>query len=195
MPKHVSGAGDFRLRLIAHEVTEKETESKKGKAKINSEGRQTGIAWFNYAVITPVPVVGRVNVNTAPTRLLGSLPGITPELAKNIAKGTDSSGKSNLKPYQRLGDLFKVKGMSPDIFERCVNLLALDSSTFTVEVEAETVKVLRLDSKRDSSEKSRFRSNLGTDSITGSRRKRFIVELEKAKDGFCSVREIERYSP
>jgi|GEM_PF-3317378 len=61
--------------------------------------------------------------NTAPARLLASLPGITSKLAKNIANGVGSDKDKKLKPYKRLGDIMKVQGMSPEIFERCANLL------------------------------------------------------------------------
>jgi len=192
-PEHVSDAGDFRLRLTAHEVTEKKIGTNTGETKINIGGRHTGMAWFNYAVITPVPVIGRVNINTAPARLLASLPGISSELSKNIEKGTDSSGKPMLKPYKRLGDLFKVKGMTLDIFERCVNLLTLDSSTFTVEVEAQMLKGLRLGDLKSKQVWNKFSPDI-VNNIIASRTKRFVLELEKSKDGFSSAREIERYS-
>jgi len=85
--------------------------------------------------------------------------------------------------------------MTPDIFERCANLLAVDSSFFTVNVEAETFKENRLAPNRDTSEKFKFGSSLAAENITGSRSKRFIVELDKAADGYCSVIELEQYSP
>ena len=192
--EHVSNAGDFRLQLVAHEVVEKEKEagSQNGDAIIHTGGRQTGMAWFNYAVVTPVPVIGRVNINTAPARLLASLPGISSELAKNIEKGTDSSGKPMLKPYKRLGDLFKVKEMTLDIFERCVNLLMLDSSTFTVEVEAQTLKATRSGELKSKQVWDEFAPDI-VNNIIATRTKRFVLELEESKDGFSGVRELERY--
>lgn len=46
---------------------------------------------------------GRVNLNTADTKTLETLPGVTPTLAKKIVAG---------RPYQSLNDLKNVKGMS-----------------------------------------------------------------------------------
>jgi len=130
-PDHVSPDGDFRLQLVASDITAANPEDR------SESGNATDYAWFNYAVITPVPVPGRVNINTAPARLLASVPGITPTLAQNIADGLDSSGAARLKPYRALGDVLAVRGMTPTVFERCANLLCTASSVFTVDVEAQ----------------------------------------------------------
>jgi len=195
--ENISSSGDFRIRLTAHDIAEKgleDIQTESSEAKLDTGPRQTGIAWFNYAVITPVPVPGRVNINTASARLLASLPGITSKLAYNIAEGIDSHGKVKLKPYKQLGELFKVKGMTPNIFERCANLLAVDSSFFTVNVEAETVSSISQHGISDKSSNNDFAPDL-TEKIIGSRSKRFIVELDKAMDGYCSISELEQYSP
>ena len=189
-PDNISASGDFRIKLISHDVTERNLESKKtkvGDGKMDSGGRQSGIAWFNYALVTPVPVPGRVNINTASARIIASLPGINPNLARNIADGINSDGKPKLKPYFSFGDLFKVKGMTPDIFERCGNLLTLDSSFFTIDVQAEVVN--RTSKSEDSYKK------IEPDEIAAKRRKRFIIEVEKAADGYPSIHELEQYSP
>ena len=192
---HISDSGDFRIRLTAHDVAERELEKEKegDKPIVDQGGRQTGIAWFNYAVVTPVPVRGRVNVNTASARMLASLPGITQSLAKNIKNGINNEGKAKLKPYNSFYDLFKVKGMTPDIFERCANILALDSSIFTIDVEAEVLKAsppLKGGAGDVSS-----RKKIAPEDIAGMRRKRFVVELDKTQDNFFSVSDLEQYSP
>jgi len=190
-PVNISSSGDLRIKLISHDVAERNLEAEKAEAgdgKLDTGGRQTGVAWFNYAVVTPVPVPGRVNINTASARMLASIPGITSSLAKNIAGGINNDGKAKLKPYFSFGDLFNVKGMTPDIFERCANLLTLDSSFFTVDVEAEVLKNI------EGTEGSRPKSPRD-DEILALRRKRFIIELEKAADGYASINEIEQYSP
>ena len=182
-PENISGDGSIKIQLTAHDVIERNTGDKTGEAMVGSGGRQTGIAWFNYAVITPVPVPGRVNINTAPERLLSSLPGIDQKLAKNIVEGIDRNGKKDLKPYESLGDLFKVKGMTPDIFERCVNILGLDSSAFTIEVEAQILKPTTI-------EKS---VKLNSDLIIATRKKRFVIETDKKADNYVDIIERERY--
>ena len=180
-PDNISPDGSVQMRLTAHNVTEKNIEDKSGRAIEGGGGIQTGIAWFNYALVTPVPVLGRVNINTAPARLLSSLPGISEKLAQNICDGVDTSNKKTLKPYQHLGDLFKVKGMTPNVFERCVNILTIDSSVFTVEVEAQILK--------NASEKQTSESN----NIMACRKKRFTIELDERADGFFNITERERY--
>jgi len=182
---NISGSGDFKIRLTAHDIAEKNLNSKTGEARIDTGGRQTGVAWFNYAAISPIPVPARVNINTAPARLLASLPAITSKLAKNIAGGVSSDKDKNLKPYKRLGDVMKVKGMTPEIFERCANLLTVDSSYFTIEVEAQALKGEKPDAEE-------FAVDL--DNVTGSRSKRFVLKIMETKDNSSTFRTLEKYS-
>ena len=182
-PENISGDGSIKMRLTAHNVIERNTDDKTGKTLVGTGGKQTGIAWFNYAVVSPVPVPGRVNVNTAPPRLLAALPGINAALAKNISDGTDKNGKKILKPYKSLGNLFNVKGMTPDIFEKCVNLLDLESSAYTVEVEAQVLKPRKIDKKK----------KVELDAILASRKTRFIIEADRNDNNYIDINEIERY--
>ena len=182
-PDNISGDGSFKIQLTSHDVVERNTSDKTGKTLVGSGGKQTGLAWFNYAIITPVPVPGRVNINTAPPRLLASLPGINSKLAENIYEGLNKNGKKDLKPYKTLGDLFDVKGMTPNIFERCVNILALESSAFTVEVEAQILKFANDDNKK----------KVNKNSIVATRKKRFVIEVDEKEGGYLDIFEIERY--
>ena len=191
-PDNISPEGNIRIRLTAHNVAERNLEDKTGKAMVGTGGKQTGIAWFNYALVTPVPVLGRVNVNTAEPRLLASLPGINAELANNIANGFDFKGKKSLKPYQRLGDLFAVKGMTPGVFEKCANLLALDSSAFTIEVEAQILKNQPQKAQAGINNNDKFAPDL-VDNIIATRKKRFVVEVDKKTDEHLKITELERY--
>ena len=183
-PENISGDGSIKIKLTAHNVVERNIDDKTGKAMVGSGGKQTGIAWFNYAVVTPVPVPGRVNINTAPLRLLASLPGINSKLANNIYEGLDRNGKKTLKPYRNLGDILKVKRMTPDIFERCVNILALDSTFFTVEVEAQLLK--------DNLSKEIIIPDI--DSIIATRIKRFVINADRQEKGNVKIHELERTS-
>jgi len=184
-PANVSDDGDFKLRLVSHDVVEvglKDAEKQGVKAQ---KRVQSGYAWFNYAVITPVPVVGRVNVNTASERLLRSLPGINKDLAKNIAFGINNSGKSVLKPYKMLGDVLKVKGMTMDIFERCANLFCLDTSSYTLNVNAQAIKDVNGDGKFD--EKS-------GDKIEARKNFRCVMVINPENSGKEKLQIIERVS-
>jgi len=182
---NISDSGDFKIRLTAHEVAERNLEADSDEARVDTGGRQTGIAWFNYAAISPVPVPARVNINTAPARLLASLPGITSKLAKNIANGTGSDKDKNLKPYKRLGDVMRVQGMTPEIFERCANILTVDSSYFTVEVEAQSLKGGMPDAEE-------FAVDL--DRVTGTRSKRFVLKIDETEDKSSTFKMLEKYS-
>jgi hypothetical protein len=166
-PDHTSADGDFRIRLTAHDLVDSDEQNGKGIGASDIAVRRAENAWFNYAVITPVPVEGRINVNTAPARLLASVPGITPDVAANIEQGLDNNSKPVLKPYHRLGDLLLVKGMDVDRFERCANMLAVDSNAYTVEVEAQTLSDTDFDGQYDPE----------VDTVHASRNKRFVMQL------------------
>jgi hypothetical protein len=73
--------------------------------------------------------------------------------------------------------------MTPDVFERCVNILDLDSSAFTVEVEAQVLKINSSDSK----------AKVNPNSIVASRKKRFVIEADKKENGYLDITEIEQY--
>jgi hypothetical protein len=180
-PAHISPDGDVKMKLTAHDVAETGL-SRDDEGGMVSE-YQSGYAWFNYAVVTPLPVVGRVNVNTAPARLLESLPGITPKLADNIEKGLNADGVECLKPYTRLSDLFEVKDFTIDIFYRCANLLSINSYAYTVEVEAETLKDVNNDGKY----------SMDVDRVNAARKKRYVMELNPVPYGYSKVRQVEKY--
>ena len=86
-----------------------------------------------------------------------------------------------MKPYKRLGDLFKVKGMTPDIFEKCVNLLTIDSSVYTVEVEAQLLKGKITDKK------------INQNSIIAEKTKRFVVDITKDNEDYVKAKVVERF--
>ena len=189
--ENISDSGDFKIRLTSHDVSEELQKTKSDEARIDTGGRKTGIAWFNYAAITPVPVPARININTAPARLLASLPGISSTLARNIDAGTSGNKDGNLKPYKKLGDVMKVKGMTPEIFERCANLLCVNSSFFTVEIEAETVSRT---SKCEQEVSRTSKCEPSEINVTGTRSKRYILKSNETLDNSVSFDIIEKYS-
>jgi len=175
-PENISNGGDFKLRLTPHQLIDSASEDIKDILS-NSSSKQrknTGYAWFNYAVITPVPVNGRVNVNTAPARLLSCLPGMNNKLAKNIAEGKGDDDKSTLKPYKQLGDLLDVRGMTLKHFRRIANLVCVSSSAYTINVELQVTKDLNRDGI--------FSKNEG-DKILAERRKRIIIAGKENSHG------------
>ena len=177
-PDNISDAGDIKIRLTAHNVVKREGRNEATKTV---QKQSSGFAWFNYAMITPLPVVGRVNINSASQNLLAALPGINPKLAEYIFNGTDNNNKNTLKPYKKLSDILNVKNMTPEIFERCCNILSVDSSFYTVEVLAQTFK------PGVKNEKNNFQKN----DIASSRKKRFVIELDKNNNYKIDV--IEKY--
>ena len=189
LPAHVSASGDFKLRLTAHGVVERSPAPARSSPAARgttiqkaSDLLQSGVAWFNYALISPAPVPGRVNINTASERLLASLPGISLQLAYAIANGYNRGGAPVLKPYRALGDLLSVRGMTPEIFERCANLLAVEPSVLTIEADAEL-----------------FKPSSGTDkrkqAVIGARHLRTVFRLDTAHDGRARFTLAESYAP
>ena len=168
-PDNISDVGDFKLKITSHDVVELGLKHSAKQGKKAQRNFQTGYAWFNYALISPVPVFGKVNINTANERLLGSLPGINSKLAKNIARGIDSTGKPALKPYNHLGDLLYVKGMTIDILERCANILCLNTYAYTLNIEAQIIK--------DSNNNGKFDSKNG-DKIEARQSCRCVIETK-----------------
>ena len=175
LPQNVSDDGDFKLRITPHQLVDTASENKKDILKNGAakQKRRSGYAWFNYAVITPVPVNGRVNVNTAPARLLSCLPGVNVNLAKNISEGVGDNNNS-LKPYKQLGDIIKVRGMTLDNFRRIANLVCVSSSAYTISVELQVNKDINSDGKI---------SEKDGDKILASRRKRIVITGKPEADG------------
>ncbi|NLF38420.1 helix-hairpin-helix domain-containing protein, partial [bacterium] len=185
-PDNISVDGDFRLKLISHDVAETGLRDRPIDGMRTVRRRQTGYAWFNYALITPVPVLGRVNINTASARLLSALPGMSQQLAQNVYLGVDGTGRMTLKPYQRLGDILKVRGMTVPVFERCANMLCVDSQSFTVDVEAETIKDVNRNGTFDQD----------VDKVAAEKRRRYVVQAPHLlQEGQQTARIVEKYTP
>jgi hypothetical protein len=178
-PQHVSANGDLKLRLVSHDLAEDDQDDTPGIKAVSRE--RTGFAWFNYAVLAPVPVFGRVNVNTASERVLRSLPGIDQRLAHNIALGLDSQGQPSLKPYRQLGDLLQVKDMTLAAFERFVNLVMLESFAYTVSIEAESFSDAAANAKV-----------VDEHDVSSHQTMRYIIELVEADDGNVNTRILEQ---
>jgi len=64
---------------------------------------------------------GLINVNTAGTSLLESLPGIGPTLAQHIVEYRDANG-----PFQSVDDLVAVPGIGPATLEKFRDLITTD---------------------------------------------------------------------
>jgi hypothetical protein len=178
---HASPVGDFRLRLVSHDVSEDDAPGADDSGVTQVSRQRTGYAWFNYAVLAPVPVFGRVNVNTASERVLRSLPGVDKELAAMIARGVDANGRATLKPYRQLGDLLKVKGLTLEAFARFVNLVMLESYTYTVAVEAQSFS--RAAAETD---------QLTDENVAAQQSMRYIIEMQKNSDGYLGTRLLEQ---
>ncbi|RLD09531.1 MAG: hypothetical protein DRI44_08305, partial [Chlamydiae bacterium] len=167
-PENVSTDGDFKLRITPHQLVDSASEDIKDILSNSASQRQrrSGYAWFNYAIITPVPVIGRININSATSRLISCMPGVNDGLAKNIAEGKGDNNKISLKPYKQLGDLLNVRGMTLKHFQRIANLVCVSSSAYTINLDLQVTKDLNGDgifSKKEG------------DKILAERRKRIII--------------------
>ena len=127
---HVSAKGGIKIKVIPHNLS-----------GVDSSGK----AWLDYVYLAPGPSAGRININTAEERVLTSLKGVSPTLARNIARGIDSYGKASLKPYKNTTDILNVKGFTPDIYGSIANLITTRSDQFRVRVITQTITKLSKD--------------------------------------------------
>jgi hypothetical protein len=123
-PEHISPKGGIRLQLTSRGLSDKKC---------------SGTAWFDYAYLAPGSVFGKINLNTATERVLTALPGVTPELARNIMLGTDTAGRPRLKPYKNLTDVLDVRAMTPEIFSQLCNLVTTRSDQFRVMILVQSI--------------------------------------------------------
>ncbi len=161
-PENISASGGIRIKLVPHDLQGKHC---------------SGFAWFDYAYITPLPVFGRINVNTASKRILMALNGIDSKLANNIYNGIDIHGESKLKPYNSISDILSVKGITPEIFSGIANLITTRSDQFNVYVLAERIKDVNKDGKFEE----------GVDEVLAVRKLRSLIDrseitLNKTKE-------------
>ena len=129
----------MKISITPHDlVDENDSEAVKNGAELykSAESGCSGVAWFDYVYIIPTERTGRINVNTAEARVLATLPGISPSMAKNIEKGT-TADKSKIRPYKNIFDLLKVKGMTTDILCEIADYLTVRTDAFRINVTAE----------------------------------------------------------
>jgi hypothetical protein len=145
--RHISPEGGIKLRLTAHNLQHRDS---------------SGFAWFDYAYLAPGHTQGKININTAPPRVLQALHNVDKELAQNIIEGKDSSGRPHLHPYKNIGDVLDVKNMTPEIFTKICNLITTRSDQFRVHVIAESLDDINSDGAfdHDSGDKVLSRSEL-----------------------------------
>jgi len=129
-PEHISSDGGIKIKVIASGL---------------DSTKNSGFGWFDYAYLAPGEEIGKININTASERVLRALNGISPEVAHNIFIGTSTSGKNDLKPYKNVTDILDVKGMTPDLFSKNVNLITTRSDQFRVIVIAQSIKDIAKD--------------------------------------------------
>ncbi len=157
-PEHISAQGGVRIRLTPSGLGGQDS---------------SGIAWFDYAYLAPASVCGKLNINTAPPRTLASLRHITPQLADNIAAGTDGAGRPRLLPYKNVTDILDVRGITPDIFSDLANLITTRSDQYRVQIIAQTIEQV--------GEKRGFDPDAG-DRVTSEVRRDVIVDRSNLTD-------------
>ena len=153
---HISAKGGVRIKVVPHNLS-----------GVDASGK----AWIDYVYLAPGHSAGRININTAEERVLSSLKGVTPALARNIALGIDSYGKPGLKPYRNTTDLLNVKGFSPDIFGSIANLITTRSDQFRARVITQTIAKLSKDS---------FFNEAGGDKITSQSAMDLVIDRSDA---------------
>jgi DNA uptake protein ComE-like DNA-binding protein len=82
----------------------------------------------NLTIGGAATVQGRVNVNTAGEAVLNSLPGMQSDIASAIVARQSSGG------VQALSELLSIPGMSLQVLQQNIDLLAVSTNTFLVRV-------------------------------------------------------------
>ena len=147
---HISAKGGIKIKMIPHNLS-----------GVDSSGK----AWLDYVYLAPGPTAGRININTAEERVLTSLKGVSPALARNISKGIDNYGNASLKPYKNTTDLLNVKGFNPDIFGPIANLITTRSDQFRVRVITQTITKLSKDENFNEMDGDKITSQSAMDMI------------------------------
>jgi len=149
-PEHISPKGGIRLKLTAHNLENTDC---------------SGFAWFDFAYLAPVSTAGKININTAPERVISALKGITPKLARNVVKGIDNNGRAKLKPYKEASDILEVAGITPDMYRDFCNLITTRSDQFRVAAIAQTIEDVDGDGSFDKNKGDRILSESCADVV------------------------------
>ncbi len=80
--------------------------------------KELGKAEFSF---TMVDEERKININTVPTEIIASLPGLNQEIAKSISD-------SPLRPFQQKEELLLVSGMTEEIFVKCIEFITIYGS-------------------------------------------------------------------
>ena len=133
-PEHVSSKGGIKVRLTPSGLHDADC---------------SGFAWFDYAYLTPCSTQGQININTAPPRVLASLPGVSSKLAEDIYRGVAQNGKAELKPYKNITDILSVRGMTVERYSHLCALITTRSDQFRVRILAESLNDVNRDGEYD----------------------------------------------
>ena len=108
---------------------------------------------------------GKININTAPERVVSALKGITPKLARNVVRGIDRDGRAKLKPYKEASDILAVAGITPDMYSDFCNLITTRSDQFRVAAIAQTIEDVDGDGNFDKNKGDRIFSESCADVV------------------------------
>ena len=156
--QHISPARGVKIKITSHNT---------------DNSKCSGFGWFDYAYLTPGAVNGKININTAPIRVLCALNSITPKLAHNIFYGINNSNEKKLKPYKNIADILDVKDITPEIFGKICALITTRSDQFRIIVIAEALNDTNADGK--------FNADAGDKIIASSKIERLIDRAELFK--------------
>ncbi|MBR4466241.1 general secretion pathway protein GspK [bacterium] len=158
-PEHVSSKGGIKVRLTPSGLHDADC---------------SGFAWFDYAYLTPCSTMGQININTAPPRILASLPGVSAKLAEDIYRGIAQNGKAELKPYKNITDILSVRGMTVERYSHLCALITTRSDQFRVRILAESLNDVNRDGEYDESK---------GDYVTSYTSQDVIVDRQALMDG------------
>jgi competence ComEA-like helix-hairpin-helix protein len=70
---------------------------------------------------------GLINLNTAPSEVLGAVPGLNPARAQALITHREQQG-----PFKTVGEMLLVQGITPEAFRQAADLLTMRSAVFGV---------------------------------------------------------------
>ncbi|RLD09143.1 MAG: hypothetical protein DRI44_09205 [Chlamydiae bacterium] len=163
---NISDKGAVKISVTSHNLNDTEC---------------SGTAWLDYILLTPIEHPGRINVNTAPERVLASLPGIDDNIARNITKGISKNGKS-IRPYKNIYDLLDIKGITPGLMCKIANYITTRTDTYRINITAEILQPSCEKPKED---------NIPPSKIISKNKTTFLVERIPEPNNKCKLKLLE----
>ncbi len=116
---NIGSDGSFRIRLAT--------------------GAPSALVYFDYLLLVPRSVPGKINLNTAWVDVLAGLPGISVAEAQDIYDCVHDVAGAHYPYYENLGEVLDATGIDADDFYPISNLVSVHSDVFKIICLAQTI--------------------------------------------------------